>query len=58
MLVNGVVRVIKIDVKRVVEDGGCFLKRNTMFLEITRGLFLITLITHVTEYSICLPRMN
>ena len=52
MLVNGMVRIIKINVKRVVEDGNGFLKRNAMFVEVARSLFLIPLITHVTEYNI------
>jgi hypothetical protein len=43
MLMNGMVGVIKINVKRITEGGGGFLKRNPMFVKITGGLFLIPL---------------
>jgi hypothetical protein len=52
MLVNGMVRVIKIDIERIAEDGGRVLKRNPVFLEITRCFFLVPLTIHVMEYSI------
>lgn len=51
MLVKGMVRVIKIDVKRIVEDCDSFIKRNSVFLKVTRRLFLVPLITHVSEYN-------
>ena len=52
MLLNGVVRVIEIDVKRIREGGCGFLKRNTMLLKIGRRLFFVPLIIHTSEYSI------
>ena len=51
MFLNGMVWVIEINVKRIVEDGGSFLKGNFMFLNIPRRLFLIPLVTHELEYS-------
>jgi hypothetical protein len=51
MLINGMVRVIKINVKRIIKDGGSFLKRNSMLLKVTCPLFVFPLIIHVVEYS-------
>ena len=45
------VRVIEINVKRIIEDGDSLVKRNSVLLKITRCLFLIPLITQVIEYS-------
>jgi hypothetical protein len=52
MLVNGMVRVVKINVKWIAENAGGLLERNPMFFKITLGLFLIPLITHAVEYTI------
>lgn len=52
MFINGMVGVIEVNIQRIIEDRGSFLKRNTMFLEITRSLFLVPLIIHAVEYSI------
>ena len=46
MLINGMVRIIKINVKRITENGGSFLKRNSMLLNIPRCLFLVPLVIH------------
>jgi len=35
VFLNGMVRVVKINVKRITEDAGSFLKRNPMLLKIT-----------------------
>lgn len=46
MLVCGMIRVVKINVKRIVEDSYCFLERNTILLEINPRLFIIPLPRH------------
>ena len=51
MLLRGMVRVVKINVKRVFENGHGFLERNTMLLEITRCFVMIPLPRHGVQYN-------
>lgn len=52
MFINGMVGVIEVYIQRIIENCGSFFERNTVFLEITRSLFLVPLIIHAIEYSI------
>ncbi len=52
MLVNGMVRVIKINIEWVTEDADSLFKSYSVFLKITCRLLFIPLKVHETEYSI------
>ena len=51
MLFRRMIGIVKIDIERVIEYRGSFLKRNSMFLEVTRCLFIIPLLRHEAQYN-------
>ncbi len=56
MLIYGIVRIIEVNVKRITENGRCFLKETPCFSRLLAAFPLVPLIIHVREYSIWLLR--
>ena len=46
MLLSRMIRVVEIDIQRIIEDSDSFLERNAMLFEISRCLFIIPLPRH------------
>lgn len=58
MLVNGMIRVIEINVKRIAKDGYRFFKRNPMLVKNTLSFFLVPLAIHVFSIAPHSMRMD
>ena len=51
MLFRGMIRIVKINVKRILENGHGFLERDTMLFEIARCFVMIPLPRHDVQYN-------